>query len=268
MSPARSVRTVFLAALALLTVSAASAQQVRLVSVDAAGDPTFGTMPGMSSNGRFLMFVGASDNVFLLDRDTDADDIFHTIDDLRIPVAYLASLVTAGDTAVAGGVLMKLAAMRAYMRAKTVDGVIDEAIARRVGLTGAHIEDMYQIMAIANYEDRFVIPTAHRELGEDAYDLRGSCGFSFGNGCSDGRTDTGLFGTPRQKTARTSRPRRAARSSRSKHVPPAPGSTRSRSTKAIVAHTLVRAASTAAVMRRNAGAPSISGRTTLPGRGG
>ncbi len=33
-------------------------------------------------------------------------------------------------------------------------------------------------MAIANYEDRFVIPTAHREVGEDAYDLRGSCGFS------------------------------------------------------------------------------------------
>ena len=41
-------------------------------------------------------------------------------------------------------------------------------------------------MAIANYEDRFVIPTAHRELGEDAYDLRGSCGFTFGNGCSGG----------------------------------------------------------------------------------
>ena len=45
---------------------------------------------------------------------------------------------------------------------------------------------MYQVMAIANYEDRFVIPTAHRELDEDAYDLRGSCGFSFGNGCSGG----------------------------------------------------------------------------------
>jgi nitrate reductase beta subunit len=58
---------------------------------------------------------------------------------------------------------------------------------------------MYQIMAIANYEDRFVIPTAHRELGEDAYDIRGSCGFSFGNGCSDGRTETGLFGAPRKK---------------------------------------------------------------------
>ena len=82
--------------------------------------------------------------------------------------------------------LERMLAMRAYMRAKTIDGVIDESIARRVGLTGPQIEDMYQIMAIANYEDRFVIPTAHRELGEDAYDLRGSCGFSFGNGCSDG----------------------------------------------------------------------------------
>jgi nitrate reductase beta subunit len=74
---------------------------------------------------------------------------------------------------------------------------------RLVGLTGAQVEEMYRVMAIANYEDRFVIPTSHREMGiEDAYDLRGSCGFSFGNGCSDGRTEPGLFGAPRKK-ART-----------------------------------------------------------------
>jgi nitrate reductase beta subunit len=94
--------------------------------------------------------------------------------------------------------LERMLAMRAYMRAKTVDGVVDENIARRVGLSGLAIEDMYQTMAIANYEDRFVIPTAHRELGEDAYDLRGSCGFSFGNGCSDGATEVNLFGTPKR----------------------------------------------------------------------
>ena len=88
--------------------------------------------------------------------------------------------------------------MRAYMRAKTIDGVVDEKIAKQVGLTGLAIEDMYRTMAIANYEDRFVIPTAHRELGEDAYDLRGSCGFSFGNDCSDGVTETNLFGTPKR----------------------------------------------------------------------
>jgi nitrate reductase beta subunit len=84
------------------------------------------------------------------------------------------------------------------MRAKTIDGVIDEGIAKRVGLRPEQIDEMYQIMAIANYEDRFVIPTAHRELGEDAYDLRGSCGFSFGNGCSGGESTPNLFGTPKR----------------------------------------------------------------------
>jgi nitrate reductase / nitrite oxidoreductase, beta subunit len=117
---------------------------------------------------------------------------------LRIPLKYLANLLTAGKEEPVARGLERMLAMRAYMRAKTVDGVIDEAIAKRVGLTSLAIEDMYQTMAIANYEDRFVIPTAHRELGEDAYDLRGSCGFSFGNGCSGGTSEVNLFGTPRR----------------------------------------------------------------------
>jgi nitrate reductase beta subunit len=52
---------------------------------------------------------------------------------------------------------------------------------------------MYHLLAIANYEDRFVIPTTHREVVEDAYDLRGGCGFTDGNGCSSGNTGP-LFG--------------------------------------------------------------------------
>ncbi len=55
------------------------------------------------------------------------------------------------------------------------------------------IEDMYRLMALAAYEDRFVIPTAHRETAEDAYQLRGACGFSFGNGCSSGDSGGNLF---------------------------------------------------------------------------
>ena len=82
---------------------------------------------------------------------------------------------------------------------KTVDGVINDGIAERVGLSGNDIEDMYQLMAIANYEDRFVIPTAHRETGEDAYQLRGSCGFSFGEGCAAAR--------PASTCSRATRPR-------------------------------------------------------------
>ena len=75
-----------------------------------------------------------------------------------------------------------------------MDGVIDEAIAKRVGLTALQIEQMYHIMAIANYEDRFVIPTTHRETTEDAYELRGQCGFSFGDGCLPSDDKVNLFG--------------------------------------------------------------------------
>ena len=122
---------------------------------------------------------------------------------LRIPVQYLANLLTAGRTAPVELALERMLAMRAYMRGKTVEGVLDDALAERVGLTGAEIEAMYRLMAIANYEDRFVIPTAHRETGEDVFDLRGACGFSFGNGCggeSGGKTGFDLFGGHKPKT--------------------------------------------------------------------
>ncbi len=113
---------------------------------------------------------------------------------LRIPVRYLANLLTAGDEAPIVNALERMLAMRAYMRARTVEDVIDEGIAERVGLTGATIEDMYATMAIANFEDRFVIPTTHRETVEDAYQLRGGCGFTDGNRCSTGMTVGSLFG--------------------------------------------------------------------------
>ena len=99
--------------------------------------------------------------------------------------------------------LQRMLAMRSYMRAKTVDGRIDHPTAQKVGLTAAQIEDMYRYMAIANYEDRFVIPTAHRETTEDAYDLHGSCGFTFGNGCSGGNSEVGLFGANKRSRAKT-----------------------------------------------------------------
>jgi len=130
-----------------------------------------------------------------LEMDGDMPDVRS----LRIPLRYLANLLTAGDEAPVAVALERMLAMRAYMRAKTVEGVIDPSIAEKVGLTQALIEDMYHIMAIANYEDRFVIPTAHREEAEEAFDIRGECGFSFGNGCSDGTGKPSLFGGPRRR---------------------------------------------------------------------
>jgi nitrate reductase beta subunit len=85
-------------------------------------------------------------------------------------------------------------AMRAYMRDRHVEKTENSEVLKQVGLSVGQIEEMYRYMAIANYEDRFVIPTAHREYAENAYDVRGGCGFSFGNGCSDGQSETSLFG--------------------------------------------------------------------------
>ncbi len=121
---------------------------------------------------------------------------------LRIPLKYLANMLTAGDEQPVALGLERMLAMRAYMRAKTIDGVIDDAVARRVGLTGQQIEDMYHVMAIANYEDRFVIPTSHREVTQDAYELRGECGFSFGDGCLPSDNKTNLFGGIKVKNAK------------------------------------------------------------------
>ena len=116
---------------------------------------------------------------------------------LRIPVQYLANLLTSGkeEPVVLG--LERMLAMRAYMRSKTVDGVVNTEVLDRVGLTQLQVEEMYRYMAIANYEDRFVIPTSHREYASstfDAYGEQGGCGFSFGSGCSSGTTETNLFG--------------------------------------------------------------------------
>ena len=122
---------------------------------------------------------------------------------LRIPLRYLANLLTAGKEEPIALCLERMLAMRSYMRAKTIDGVIATDVAERVGLTPQQIDEMYHVMAIANYEDRFVIPTSHREEAEDAFEERGACGFSFGNGCSGGSTETNLFGSSKRTKIQT-----------------------------------------------------------------
>ena len=122
------------------------------------------------------------------------------IKQLRIPVKYLANLLTAGNTGPVERALERMLAMRAYQRSKHVDGQINTAVLDQVGMSQAQVEEMYHVMAIANYEDRFVIPSTHREYAENTFDVRGGCGFSFGNGCSDGASDASLFGGTKRRT--------------------------------------------------------------------
>ncbi len=108
--------------------------------------------------------------------DADADDVFHTITGLRIPMEYLASLFTAGDVDVVAGVLQKLAAVRSHMRRRSVDGSADDAALAGAGMTERDAEDLYRLLAIAKMADRYVVPKAHTE---DAAELA-----SWASGCS------------------------------------------------------------------------------------
>jgi nitrate reductase beta subunit len=118
--------------------------------------------------------------------DTSTEQLFGTIDDARFPLEYLASLFSAGDTAAVGDRLKKLMAVRLHRRQETVGdvkaGTVEAALAD-TALTPQLADDIYNLTSLAKFEDRFVIPAAHREqaveMMEFTGDLRGSSGFGF-----------------------------------------------------------------------------------------
>lgn len=119
------------------------------------------------------------------------------LDQMRIPVRYLANLLCAGDEAPVRAALQKLIAMRLFMRSCHVpqlsaDGAdAPHAIANpsddknvltilhNAGLSPESAQEMYRLLAIARYNERFVIPTAHREDegAESIESLKGNAGY-------------------------------------------------------------------------------------------
>jgi nitrate reductase beta subunit len=112
-------------------------------------------------------------------------EIFPAIDEMRIPVKYLAKMFTAGNEEVIRTILKRLLAMRMYMRAKQLgrEDKFDTNILKEVGLTPQMVEEMYKLLAVAKYEDRFVIPTTTKEKHEDVYKEQGLTGYDYTPGC-------------------------------------------------------------------------------------
>jgi nitrate reductase beta subunit len=114
--------------------------------------------------------------------EADPDALFPAIESMRIPVDYLANLLAAGDSEVIRDVLRRLAAMRGYMRKREVLGESDAEMVASVGMSAADVEDMYRLLAIGKYEERYVIPKAHAELGQRLMQQQGTCGLDFEGG--------------------------------------------------------------------------------------
>ncbi len=113
-------------------------------------------------------------------RDTghDAEDpsnLFAAIEALRIPVEYLANLFTAGDVPAVEAVLRRLAAMRAYMRDINLGRDPNEAIPASVGMGEEEMYEMFRLLALAKYDERYVIPQAHAEQAHGLEELGTTC---------------------------------------------------------------------------------------------
>jgi nitrate reductase beta subunit len=129
------------------------------------------------------------------------DGAIPVADALRLPVKYLANLLTAGKEAPIISALNRMIAMRSYQRSVHVDGRADTRALDAAGITEAQAREMYRYLAIANYEDRFVIPTGHEEVRlEDFYGHQGQNGFAFGNEGASGVSRITLFPRRRKET--------------------------------------------------------------------
>ena len=113
----------------------------------------------------------------------DSRNLFAAIEALRIPIEYLAELFTAGDVAPVDKVLHKLAAMRSYMRDINMGREPNGAIPAAVGMSEEQMYDMYRLLAIAKYDERYVIPPAHAEQAHSLEELATECSVSeYGGG--------------------------------------------------------------------------------------
>ena len=114
------------------------------------------------------------------------DNLFGAIDALRIPVEYLANLFTAGDVVPVDGVLRKLAAMRSFMRDINLGRDPRDEIPESVGMAGEEMYEMFRLLALAKYDERYVIPTAHAEQAHSLEELATECAVSdYGGGQND-----------------------------------------------------------------------------------
>jgi nitrate reductase beta subunit len=126
---------------------------------------------------------------------------------MRLPGQYLANLLTAGKQAPIVSALNRMIAMRSYQRSVHVEGQADTRALDAAGISESTALEMYRYLAIANHEDRFVIPTGHAEAAlEDPHGFQGQDGFSFGNDAASGVSRITLFPRRRKESMEPRQP--------------------------------------------------------------
>ncbi len=99
------------------------------------------------------------------------------LNDMRIPLRYLANLLTAGDEAPVRRALGRLLALRRAMRSERVEGAMDRGVLTAVGLDEATAREMVRLLALAPYGERHVLPAGRAEQVSDVHRSQGIAGY-------------------------------------------------------------------------------------------
>jgi nitrate reductase beta subunit len=108
------------------------------------------------------------------------------IESNRLPMKYLASLFSAGNVNKVSDVLKRLMAVRLHRRGVTVGDLKPEEISgamQEIGMDTETADAIFRLTTLATFDERFVIPPAHREesieMLENTADVKGNTGFGF-----------------------------------------------------------------------------------------
>ena len=114
------------------------------------------------------------------------NDLFHDIENSRVPMKFLGSLFGAGHEGKVRYALRKQKAVRWYRRAVTVGDVemeVAERMLREADSSVEEVEAIYRLTSLCTFEERFVIPPMHREeaiqMLEDPLEHKQGAGFGF-----------------------------------------------------------------------------------------
>ena len=113
---------------------------------------------------------GVYDNIA---SDARLGPLMSSLERSRIPLRYMASLLSGGNEEIIREVYRKLVAVRVYMRAKKVKGDIPADEVERAlaeGKTnGAEVEAIWRLTSLPTFEERFVVPAMERETAVEVY---------------------------------------------------------------------------------------------------
>ena len=106
------------------------------------------------------------------------ENVLPDLKEFRIPIEYLARLLSAGNVAEVEKALLRQLAVRLFRRSERVEGKGDESALKAVGLTVAQARHMHRLLSLAHYHERFVVATTRTEETHSApYIERGFAGF-------------------------------------------------------------------------------------------